>query len=90
MECSAIKNLITMDDEYLEMSSTMFYKRQWAGPNWWLDGSSGGGLGCLRTAGDRARWGVFSVSHLGKDSMLSCPSILADSNHSNAFKRMFS
>jgi hypothetical protein len=45
----------------LEKESTTLYKQQWVGPPWWPNGSSDGGVGCLRIAIDRARWEVFNV-----------------------------
>jgi hypothetical protein len=89
-ECFVIEKSITIDDESLEMSSMMFYKWWWVGPNQWLDGSSGGGSRCPKTTINKDQWGVFNALHVGRNSMLSSPSILADSNHSNAFKLMFS
>jgi hypothetical protein len=61
-ECFTIKRSIAINNECLKMSLTMFYTWQWVGPNQWLDGSFGGGLGCLRTSTNKVWWGVFSVS----------------------------
>jgi hypothetical protein len=61
-ECFVDKIMILVDNTCLKKSSMMFYKQQWVGPPRWPNGSSDGGVGCLRIVVDRAQWEVFNVS----------------------------
>jgi len=61
-KCFVNKITIVGNNACLKKSSTMFYKQQWVGPPQWPNGSSDGGVGCLRIVADRARWEVFNIS----------------------------